>query len=1165
MTDKRQALFSTELDSDERYLQNAAWFLGPKGENGKLLQELVDDSIKEHVKFRSEHYNKGDKPYITEDIKKSKGYRAGVDSMKEAADELREKLHGSVPFFSERYQAHMDWDTVLPANVGYITALLYNQNNVATEGGPATCELEKEVGEDLCKMLGYDENSWGHITADGSIANLEAMWAARNMKFYPFALKKVLQAGGSWLNKAADGLTVTVYHDDNGQQKRLVECDEWELFNINPDEIAGLSDRIVNKYGVKEEKLSEFLSPYLIQNVGFLEYSKEFELISRLRVFVPATRHYSWPKAGSILGIGKERVIGINVEDNCRIDTVALEQELKLCAKNHYPVMMLTAVIGSTEEGVVDNLEEILRIKEDVKQLGLQFHLHCDAAWGGYLKTIMTPPADLLKNAADKESGYVPALPLSEFAQRQFSNLHKADTITIDPHKAGFIPYPAGALCYRNGDFRYAITFDAAYIHSDKNTNMGIYGLEGSKPGAAAAAVWMAHKTIPLDWTGYGQILGECMFSSKIYYCYWLTLAEENDEFELQTLIPLPDSIKVGTDELHGKEQMLKFIRENILDKTNEEIAKNQDAMDFLQEIGADVLINAFIVNFKQNGEMNHDLDKMNKLNKKLFEKFSITSTKQAKAKNPPEYMLTLSQLSESDYQVPLLRIGREWGIENLRSTGAPVNFLINTILQPWPNDKDFIREIMNVFKEGISECIAEICEEKAESVASMRTIEHQPEDYVEKIPADPRNVNTSWFFLNNSYAGFVPTDDKGKNHLFYWFFESREECTKDTPLVIWLNGGPGASSMAGLFLENGPFTMKDNGCLEANPYSWNQRAHMLFWDQPVGTGYSCISGYQCVQSEREMAEQFVTALLNFYGRHLEYEENPLYITGESYAGKYIPYIAREITQRNKTGADIRLQGIALGDGWMIPEQQTKYQIDYAYMLGLVDTNQRKRAEEMFDTFADDLAQSRMEAAFKDGNAVSDYLVACGGGVNIYDVRSWSDAPIEPLKDYLSSSVVKECLHVPQEVEWAFSDAGSEVADNLMEDLMAPASAVIKEIVDVKKEENPLYKVLLYTGNFDMSCGFTGTEKLLRQMKWDGQEEWKNLDRKVWYCQESAEGEKITQGYIKSCRNVTQIEIPMSGHQVPLYQPQISRNMIYNWIFGNEFPAYIPSEKEENS
>lgn len=130
---------------------------------------------------------------------------------------------------------------------------------------------------------------------------------------------------------------------------------------------------------------------------------------------------------------------------------------------------------------------------------------------------------------------------------------------------------------------------------------------------------------------------------------------------------------------------------------------------------------------------------------------------------------------------------------------------------------------------------------------------------------------------------------------------------------------------------------------------------------------------------------------------------------------------------------------------------------------------------------------------------------------------------------------------------------------------MAPASAVIKEIVNVKKEENPLYKVLLYTGNFDMSCGFTGTEKLLRQMKWDGQEEWKNLDRKVWYCQESAEGEKITQGYIKSCRNVTQIEIPMSGHQVPLYQPQISRNMIYNWIFGNEFPAYIPSEKEENS
>ncbi len=615
--------------------------------------------------------------------------------------------------------------------------------------------------------------------------------------------------------------------------------------------------------------------------------------------------------------------------------------------------------------------------------------------------------------------------------------------LQYDPHKAGFIPYPAGALCYRNGKFRYAITFNADYIHSNPDNNMGIFGLEGSKPGAAAAAVWMAHRTIPLDCTGYGQILGECMFSAKIYYCYWLTLAKEDDPFELQTLIPLPKRIQAGNTLLEGKEQMLQFIRENIVGKSNEEIAQNQDALFFLQEIGSDVLINSFLVNFKTGGRMNTSVKKMNKLNKALFKKFSVVSEKRALSDNPPKYMLTLSTLDYNNYQKPLSRICAEWGI--LDSEPKSINFLINTVLQPWPNDRNFVLEIMQIFREGILKCISK--ETFTEAIETQMTNDGRPDDLVEKIPANAYNANTRYIELKHSYAGFAAADAENRNRLFYWFFESSNQSQENVPLIIWLNGGPGASSLAGLFLENGPFTMKDDGCLLPNPYSWNQRAH---------------------------------------------------------------------------------------------------------------------AKKMFAKFLEDLDKGDMKAAFEDGNAVSDYLVKCGGGENIYDVRNWQDAPIESLKNYLESDLVKDCIHVPREVHWAFSDAGSEVADNLTEDLMAPAAEVIEKIINMKQENTPLYDVLLYTGNFDMSCGITGTEQLLRSIHWDGEKEWKKFRRKVWYRQDEKQQIKITQGCIKHLNNLTQIEIPMSGHQVPLFQPEISQEMIYCWIFGEQFVSYDP-EMEKNT
>ena len=153
-------------------------------------------------------------------------------------------LDASVPFYSYRYQGHMLWDVTLPAVLGYVAALLYNQNNVAAEASPVTTWLEMLVGDDLCRMLGYytpDRDpdtgeyvepergrtvAWGHITCDGSVANMEGLWAARNAKLYPLGLAAALRTDPALA--PARGLGVRL---PTGAERPLVELDTWELLN----------------------------------------------------------------------------------------------------------------------------------------------------------------------------------------------------------------------------------------------------------------------------------------------------------------------------------------------------------------------------------------------------------------------------------------------------------------------------------------------------------------------------------------------------------------------------------------------------------------------------------------------------------------------------------------------------------------------------------------------------------------------------------------------------------------------------------------------------------------------------------------------------------------------------------------------------------------------
>lgn len=113
-------------------------------------------------------------------------------------------------------------------------------------------------------------------------------------------------------------------------------------------------------------------------------------------------------------------------------------------------------------------------------------------------------------------------------------------------------------------------------------------------------------------------------------------------------------------------------------------------------------------------------------------------------------------------------------------------------------------------------------------------------------------------------------------------------------PLIIWLTGGPGCSSELAIFYENGPLRLVD-GFPKINLDSWNNKANLLFIDQPIGTGYSKADPVDMPKTEEQVSEQFGQFLIQFYLKFPEFKNRPLFLTGESYAGHYIPFMANTI------------------------------------------------------------------------------------------------------------------------------------------------------------------------------------------------------------------------------------------------------------------------------
>lgn len=691
-----------------------AWFLGPKGENAGELEALVLEALRDHVYWRR-NFHPGDPSHITQKIKRSDDFLEAQDRLRENFWQLLAVLKKSVPFFSMRYQGHMNWDVTLPGIVGYFAAMLYNQNNVAFEGSTATTLLEMRVANDICKMLGYQIPSqqqqdagmqapWGHLTCDGTVANIEALWAARNVKLYPLALKAALER----VKPEALKLPITLC---DGRSEPLEALKTWQLVNITCDETLGLPQRLETEFAISIADLSAATNEFAVQDMGIYGFGQKFlsDLAAPV-VFVSGTKHYSFPKAAALLGLGANNLIDVPVDVNARMDVNELERLLDDCLQHQRPVLAVVSVIGTTEESAVDPLVSVLDLRERFRRKGLDFNVHADGAWGGYHVCTVREEAQVGPEVAEllatAKLDQPPQAPVSKYVQNQLLALGDADSITVDPHKSGYIPYPAGALCYRNGALRNLVSFSAPVVfHGAAEPTVGIFGIEGSKPGAAAASVFLSHSVIRPSKSGYGKIIGQALFSCKKLYCKLLTMATDDDAFVCVPVPRLP-SERDGTPRAADE---IRRIRKQILNKTNEDIARDPSALQFLGELGPDQNILAYAFNFRLHDcTLNKDLEKANLFNSHLYTHLSIRPGQDIYNRT---LIVSTTDFAEESYGKAFIDdFKQRLGVGG--SSGTKITVLRSVVMDPWVTETEqgsFLDVLEAEFRKAINDVLPQV------------------------------------------------------------------------------------------------------------------------------------------------------------------------------------------------------------------------------------------------------------------------------------------------------------------------------------------------------------------------------------------------------------------------------------------------------------------------
>ncbi|GAA5860300.1 hypothetical protein JCM8547_003456 [Rhodosporidiobolus lusitaniae] len=451
---------------------------------------------------------------------------------------------------------------------------------------------------------------------------------------------------------------------------------------------------------------------------------------------------------------------------------------------------------------------------------------------------------------------------------------------------------------------------------------------------------------------------------------------------------------------------------------------------------------------------------------------------------------------------------------------------------------------------------------ERARNLAPRQT---NPDDdmsaanfFIPSLPGQPADSSVTM------YGGHIPSapvkngvkDTDSDAHLYFFMVRNRHIAETERTL-LWFNGGPGCSSFDGGLMEIGPFRIlpSSGGQLKEVEGAWNEYANVIFIDQPVGTGYSYMATNSYVHELPEAAEHVVEFLWKFYRVFPEFVNHDTYIAGESYAGQYIPYIAKAILESSRIAT--KLKGLLIGNGWIDPYNQYPAYYDFAIDAGVIkpgsgaDTKVKKMVTEcmMMLNKKGGAKNTRIHEGLCErilGGITDSTIQAVNGQnmcVNNYDVRLTDTHPacgmnwppdLFDMHPYLSREDVKSAFHASRHsAPW--SECNGQVGAQFYTQSSQPSVHLLPDLLGK-------VPILMFAGAEDLICNHVGIERMIENLNWNGGVGFGNATVDDWVVNGKQAGTWTT------ARNLTYVKINEASHMVPYDQPLAAHDMFLRFI-----------------
>ncbi|KAF8960015.1 serine carboxypeptidase [Flammula alnicola] len=390
----------------------------------------------------------------------------------------------------------------------------------------------------------------------------------------------------------------------------------------------------------------------------------------------------------------------------------------------------------------------------------------------------------------------------------------------------------------------------------------------------------------------------------------------------------------------------------------------------------------------------------------------------------------------------------------------------------------------------------------------------------------------THGVYQASGYGDLTSTDS-----IWFWFFAARNS-PDSAPLTLWFNGGPGSSSMIGLFQEHGPCRItNDSSSVTLNPFSWNNESNVLYIDQPVGTGFSH-GNIERVGTSQQAAADIWTFMQIFLSdsRFSKYKGNDLAIWTESYGGHYGPTFAAYFLSQNAaiangtvSGITLNLKVLGIGDGLTDPLVQYPGYLTYAanniprlrFIVGVAQT-----AWSMPNG-----CQAKINACYNGGNdtVCSDAQEFCNtnildplaGNFDVYYVPTMNPDPYPAdLTQYLNS--IQNSIGA--EVNWTESSNDVYFQFAITGDWMRNSRPALETVI------NAGIRTIIYDGDADYILNFNGVEAMVDSLNTTFTSTYKQQKFQTY----EVAGQKA--GQLKEAGNFTYVRIYGAGHEVPAYK-----------------------------